>query len=254
MTSFSRRYLERDRAESFGSLALQYDRFRPSFPEALIDRLAAVRPADVLDVGCGTGKVAAALRRRGIEVLGVELDPRMAEVARGKGITVEVAGFEDWDDAGRRFDLIVSGDAWHWIDPAKGMRRATELLRSGGTIARFWSFHELDAQVLRAFEPVYREHAPGAHMGGNIPKSTEEAVDPFAGNDAFTAVESMAYHWELTLTSDEWVGLVSTFSDHLRLADADRDALLRGLHQVIEGLGGAVRTKSTTFVQTARRA
>jgi 2-polyprenyl-3-methyl-5-hydroxy-6-metoxy-1,4-benzoquinol methylase len=100
-------------AGSFGSVAERYDRFRPGYPDALIDDLIGLRPLDVLDVGCGTGKVAVALAERGVRVLGVEPDAQMASVARGHGIPVEVACFEDWDDAGRRFDLITSGHAWH---------------------------------------------------------------------------------------------------------------------------------------------
>ena len=52
---------DRGRAESFGSSAERYDRYRPSYPDALIDDLARLRPATVLDVGCGTGKVSVAL-------------------------------------------------------------------------------------------------------------------------------------------------------------------------------------------------
>ena len=109
---------DRDRAASFGSLAEQYDRFRPSYPRALIDDLVALGPGKVLDVGCGTGKVARALTDRGVDVLGVEPDERMARVARRHGIPVELASFETWDPAGRTFDLLTAGHAWHWVDPA----------------------------------------------------------------------------------------------------------------------------------------
>ena len=81
---------DRGRAGSFGSVAEQYDRYRPGYPVALIDDLAALRPATVLDVGCGTGKAAVALAGRGLAVLGVEPDERMAEVARGHGVEVQV--------------------------------------------------------------------------------------------------------------------------------------------------------------------
>jgi 2-polyprenyl-3-methyl-5-hydroxy-6-metoxy-1,4-benzoquinol methylase len=118
-------HLDRARAESFGSVAEQYDRYRPTYPDALIDDLAALQPAQVLDVGCGTGKAAVALARRGLSVLGVELDERMADVARGHGISVEVAAFETWDDAGRRFDLITCAGAWHWIDHGPGVSKPT---------------------------------------------------------------------------------------------------------------------------------
>src|SRR4051794_3902031 len=121
-------HLDRARAGSFGSVADQYDRFRLAYPDTLIHDLAGLRPAKVLDVGCGTGKVAVSLAERGLSVLGVEVDQRMAEVARGHGIEVEVAAFENWAAAGRTFDLITCGDAWHWIDPDHGAAKATEVL------------------------------------------------------------------------------------------------------------------------------
>ena len=88
----------------------------------------------MLDVGCGTGKVARGLLARGLDVLGVELDPRMAALARAHGVEVEVAAFEDWDDRGRTFDLITFGDAWHWIDPAA--RLAQDRARAAARRAR----------------------------------------------------------------------------------------------------------------------
>jgi SAM-dependent methyltransferase len=137
-------FRDRGRAESFGSIAEQYDRYRPSAPDALLDEFAALRPSRVLDVGCGTGKVARGLMERGLTVLGIELDERMAAVARAHGVEVEVEGFEDWDDGGRTFDLITCGDAWHWIDPVRGWRKIGQVLRPGGTVARFWNHLDVD--------------------------------------------------------------------------------------------------------------
>ena len=77
---------DRSRAESFGDIAEAYDRARPSYPPALFDDLLADGARTVLDVGCGTGIVAALLAARGCDVLGVEVDERMAQVARAKGI------------------------------------------------------------------------------------------------------------------------------------------------------------------------
>jgi len=54
----------------------------------------------VLDVGCGTGKAAVALARCGLSVLGVDPDERMADIARDRGIAVEIAAFETWRTPG----------------------------------------------------------------------------------------------------------------------------------------------------------
>ena len=57
---------DRRRASSFGDDPEAYDRVRPPYPAALIDVLVAEQPHAVLDVGCGTGIVAAPVPRPGL--------------------------------------------------------------------------------------------------------------------------------------------------------------------------------------------
>lgn len=61
-------------------------------------------------------------------MLGVEPDPRVAGFARRTGIEVEAGTFEAWDSAGRRFDAVVAGQAWHWADPVAGADKAAGVL------------------------------------------------------------------------------------------------------------------------------
>src|SRR5215469_2345211 len=124
---------QRQVAESFGADAGRYDRARPSYPAALVDRIVAASPGhDVLDVGCGTGIAARLLAAAGCRVLGVDPDDRMAAVARQAGLEVEVARFEDWNGAGREFDAVIAAQAWHWVDPVAGAANAARVLRPGG--------------------------------------------------------------------------------------------------------------------------
>ena len=72
--------------------------------------VASYRPATVLDAGCGTGRVAIELARRGHDVVGVDVDPAMLEAARAKapGLTWIVADLTDPAlDLGRTFDVVV---------------------------------------------------------------------------------------------------------------------------------------------------
>ena len=111
-------------AESFGSDAERYDRTRPPYPAAMVEQIMERSAgAEVLDVGCGTGIEVRQFRVAGCTVLGVEPYARMAEVARRSGIEVEVARFDDWEAAGRQFDAIIAGTAWHWVDPMAGAVR-----------------------------------------------------------------------------------------------------------------------------------
>ncbi len=118
-------YRHRQVAEGFGADPGRYDRARPSYPAALVERIVAASPGPgVLDVGCGTGIAARQFQAAGCRVLGVDPDVRMAEAARQSGVGVEVAVFEAWDPAGRAFDAVIAGQAWHWVDPVAGAAKS----------------------------------------------------------------------------------------------------------------------------------
>ena len=205
-------HLDRARAESFGSVADNYDRYRPGFSAALIDQLAAVRPNGVLDIACGTGKVSVALASRGLDVVGVELDPRMAEIARGHGIPVEIATFENWDPNGRQFDLITCGNAWHWINPALGIPKVAKLLRPGGTMARLWSFYTVDEPLSSAIDAIYRDY-PGQRSHVNQPPRRNMSLpDAFRDYPQFTDFESKLDLAVEPLTGEAWVELIAGVS------------------------------------------
>ncbi|MGP8058153.1 MAG: class I SAM-dependent methyltransferase [Acidimicrobiales bacterium] len=93
----------------------------------------------ILDAGCGTGRVAIELARRGLEVVGVDLDPSMLEVARQKGpaITWMEASLADVD-LGRSFDAVVmAGNVMIFVDPGTEgpvLANMARHLRPGGLL------------------------------------------------------------------------------------------------------------------------
>jgi SAM-dependent methyltransferase len=236
-------FRERGRAESFGSIALLYDRYRPSPAPEFLDELAALKPAKVLDVGCGTGKVARELEQRGLDVLGVELDERMAGIAREHGIEVELSAFETWDDRGRTFDLITCGDAWHWIDPVRGWRKIGRVLRPGGAVVRFWNHNEIDEPMRSALLAVHERVLPEVEHRSPTRHTTD---DP--------RVEHRYYPWVRTYTADEWVALISTYSVNQTLEPGRLAELQRELHATITAHGGTVVVHGSTDVSWSRAA
>ena len=181
MTSQPQGALHRQRlvAESFGTDAELYDRARPRYPAELVDRvIAASGGRDILDVGCGTGIAARLFASAGCDVLGVEPDPRMAEIARGSGIEVQVAKFEDWDAGGRLFDAVISAQAWHWVDPAAGAVKAASVLRPSGRLAVFWNIFDPPAELRAAFDGVYRRVLAGSPINDlwSLPTATARQV------------------------------------------------------------------------------
>jgi SAM-dependent methyltransferase len=89
-------------------LAEYESRFTDDAAHGEADFIAAMDPRSVLDAGCGTGRLAIELDRRGIDVVGVDLDPDLLDLARQKAPNIE------WVLAdlaklrlGRTFDVVV---------------------------------------------------------------------------------------------------------------------------------------------------
>jgi SAM-dependent methyltransferase len=248
---------DRSRAESFGSVADLYDRARPSYPTALIDALLAGGAHSVLDVGCGTGIAGALFAAHGCAVMGVEVDARMAEIARRKGLEVDVSTFEDWDDRGRRFDVVASGQAWHWIEPTAGAARAADLLRTGGRLGTFWNFGDPPPEVRERLAPVYDRWAPEL-VNYSVVLDTEQrneridvTVTGIAGSRRFGPVEVHPFPWTRTYRAREWADFLATHSDHQALEPARLQQLLEAVTDAIDAIGGSFEMPFEAVLVTA---
>jgi SAM-dependent methyltransferase len=254
----------REVAESFGVDAERYDRTRPNYPQAMVDRIVVASPGtDVLDVGAGTGIAARQFAAAGCTVLGVEPDARMAAFARQGGLEVEVSTFEAWDPARRRFDTVVAGQAWHWVDPVAGAAAAARVLRPGGRLAVFWNAFQAQAEAAEAFAAVYRRILPeslaavGAAAAGAVVAGystmCDTAAEGFRAAGGFGDAEQWRFEWDVTYTRDEWLDQVPTFGGNTRLPSPLLERVLDGMGAAVDALGGAFAAHYTTLVVTATR-
>jgi SAM-dependent methyltransferase len=252
----------RDIAESFGDDADRYDRARPRYPQALaaavLDGLAGL---EVLDVGIGTGISALPFRDAGAQVVGVEVDVRMAELARSRGFETEVSRFEDWEPGGRGFDAVIAGQTWHWIDPVAGAVKAAALLRPGGRLALFWNIGDPDPEIAHAFADVYRSVDTGLPFTPWAAPALDgyetimvRAIDGIDATGAFTIPARLRFDWRpATITRDAWLEQVPTMGGHSRIPDDRLAKLLNGLGRVVDDHGGSFTMNSATAAIIADR-
>jgi SAM-dependent methyltransferase len=243
--------------------AERYDRTRPRYPDAMVERIVAASPGpDVLDVGCGTGIEARQFQAAGCKVLGVEPDARMAEFARRSGLEVEVATFEARDPAGRDFDAVIAGQAWHWVDPVAGAAKAAQVLRPGGRLAVFWHVFQPTSDVADAFAAVYQRVLPDSPV--NLQAGTKQALDGYQvlftkAADGIRKVggfgdpEQWRFDWEQSYTREEWLDQLPTSGAFTRLPSDKLAEVLEGVEAAIDAMGGSFTMPYTTVAVTAAR-
>jgi SAM-dependent methyltransferase len=250
-----------------------YEEVRPSYPEALYDDLVAaahLAPGDrLLEVGCATGKATRPLARRGYGITCVELSPELAAAARrnlaGYDVTV-VNGILEEFVTEERFALVFAATAWHWVDPAVGYRRAWQALRPGGYprskggYLAIWGqnhvFPDSGDPFFAEIQDVYDEIGESLPADHVQPRPSELPDDRAAieGSGLFTVELVRQYDWERTYTADEYIGLLSTFSNHILMADWQRDRLFGEIRRRLAGRpGNSVRRHWGSVLHVAKR-
>jgi SAM-dependent methyltransferase len=249
-------------AESFGTDPERYDRARPRYPDAMVAAIVSASPGpDFVDVGIGTAIAARQFQAAGCRVLGVEVDARMADWTRQRGLDVDVAAFEAWDPAGRTFDAVVSGQTWHWVDPIAGAAKAADVLRPNGRLAVFWNVQQPPPDLGEAFAAVFRRVMPDSLLArAATPTGPDaysmlcaKAADGIRQAGAFTEPEQWQFDWERAYTRDEWLDQLPTTGGLIRVPPATLAEVLAGVGAVIDAAGGTFTMRYTAVVVTAAR-
>lgn len=155
-----------------------FDDFAGHFESTLVGKLGYAMPArladfvranagddfgSVLDLGCGTGLMAAELVAEGRSIDGVDLSARMLDAARAKGVYRNVYAAEVLEflrGVDRRWEVVVAADVFVYIaDLAPVFAAAFERLTEGGAFAFSIELSEGDATELPAVTGRYR-HVP----------------------------------------------------------------------------------------------
>src|SRR5215469_1873993 len=152
-----------ERAMSFGAIAGEYDRLRPSPPPDAVRWLLPADCAVAVDLAAGTGLLTRALAGRAADVVAVEPDARMAAVlrARSRGVHVVRARGEALPLEDQSADAVLVSSAWHWMTPELAVPEIARVLRDGARFGVIWTTRDRAVDWVRDLDWL-REPAIGS--------------------------------------------------------------------------------------------
>jgi SAM-dependent methyltransferase len=221
-------------ALSFGSAAAEYERVRPDWPPAVVDRAAqllGLEPdAEVVDLAAGTGKLTRLLAARFRRVVAVEPDDRMRALL---DVEAHAGTAERIPLPAGCADAVFVGDAFHWFDAPVALAEIARVLRPRGGLVLLWNNwwatepsvpDEATALLREPFERSGRVFEAdvyawqGAFEGSRFEPPREEKL----ANEAVVPAEDLA-------------ALYCSTSSIASLPEEERTALRRSLRGLLSG-------------------
>lgn len=254
------------RRNTFNEVARLYDEIRPGYPAEIIDAvvgLAALPPGGrILEIGCGTGQITLPFAAKGYAILALEpgdgLAARAAEKCRPyPRVDVVSMTFEAWPLERQAFDLVLSAQAFHWVEAESGCAKAAAALRPGGAIALVWHLDvSQDTAFWQATLPIYDTFfpsTPGDGAGDPLAETVRRYTDALRRSGAFVGLREVRHPWKRGYSGGDYLKLLNTFSNSRALPEGDRARFLQAIAEAIDRAGGVVRRKYETVLSLAHR-
>jgi SAM-dependent methyltransferase len=250
----------------FDRVASFYDEVRPGYPDAIIDaiveRSGLPITGRILEIGCGSGQITRPFAQRGYAILALELGPALAALAAAHLRSYPLAhvmpvAFEDWPLEREGFDLVLSAQAFHWIEPARGLARAAAALTPQGAIALVWHLDRSEhTDFYQATQPLYARFLPSDAQRDHIDPLEQRAMryhDALRQSHAFTGLTVMRHRWQRQYTGPQFLKLLQTFSNHQALPEPEKTQLFQGMAAELARFGNVVTRHYETMLLVAHK-
>ena len=236
-------------SQRFAAQAVEYDRYRPRYPEEVFDDIMEIAGLSVgakaIEVGAGTGLATEPLVRRGLAVTAIEPAVEMASVAASKlsdRAQIVVGRFEDYSTQ-EPVQLVASFNAWHWVEPRAAVDRVAELLEPNGFLALVWT--EVVSWGQDPFEERLADVCglPWAKRLDHI----DSSMQPIRDDARFDEFRLRHHRFERRLDAATFVAVTKTYGGH-RTAEQ-----YLAIERAIEDLGGSINKVEDAVLYISRR-
>ena len=165
--------------------------------------------------------------------------------------------FETWPIEREAFDLVLSAQAFHWIDPAFGLARAAEALKPQGAIALVWHLDRSEhTDFYQATRPLYERFFPSDAQREHADPLEQRAMryhEALRQSRTFARLTTIRHPWRRQYTGPQFLKLLQTFSDHQTLPEPAKTQFFQGMAAELARFGDVVTRHYETLLLVAHR-
>lgn len=229
----------------YSSVADLYQRFRPTYPSALIDTAIAESPllqtpsAAILELGCGPATLTLDLAQRGFAVTAIDPGVDMIDLARRvcadypqlEFVQTIFAEFQ----SNKKYQAIAAASSLHWAladqERAALIRKMHNLLEPSGTLLAFWNFPpEPSEQVRSAVAQALDQPSPyyfgRSSLEDHIEHCRSAILQPIEQSGCFTEFVQHDVEETYEMLIDHYVGYLRTLSYIIVMAEEEKKEFL----------------------------
>lgn len=243
--------------ETFNKSEENYDRYRPGYPTELFCDIFSYaglkKDSSVIEIGTGTGQATLPFLLKACKVTGIELGDRLGAYARQKfsaydNFRIITGDFCNVELPPDFCDLVFSATAFHWLPMEEALQNVKKILRPGGALAIFWNHpfpnRENDPTNM-ASRQVYDKYRPSSKKQVEFSEENLDVWKERLLNAGFDSVEAKLYRRKRILTTDQYIGLLNTYSDHIALPEETKRLFELEMRRSIDSVGGFINIYDT---------
>lgn len=252
----------------YSESANAYNKYRPKYPEILLDEVVSEHITTgnrILEIGSGPGTATVAFAERGFVLDCFEPNADFCGLARANTnsfplVSIQNAAFEEAPTEGLKFDAVVAATCMHWIPAEIGFPKAAASLRTGGKLILLWNMM-LTPKSRIDFERIKIAHQPDNCNDLLVwsDEDTQKEVATTVGvrmmaSNLFVNFRSHEMRRSLLYTATQYLGLLSTYSQYIRLSPNVKSNLFGRIRKVIDDeLGGQLELSYLSMYHVATK-
>ena len=242
----------------------EYDKFRPNYPEELFEDIIKYSKIDeesaLLEIGCGTGQATKSFLDRNFNVLAVEMGENLANFVKKKfknypNFLVTNQDYMSFELKENICDLVFAATSFHWLPKEMALSKIKSELKVGGTLAVFCNHpypNRLDDETNVKNREVYAKHR-GEKVLKEFSLEDTESFTADLKKAGFINVTSKIYKRVRTLSTEEYIGLIKTYSDHMALSKKEQKAFENDMRKAVNSVGGKINIYDTIDLYLAKK-